>query len=136
MKSTPFLIVGAFLLMAAFGSTAACTSNNAEAPAAASRDYVPTATVKDLMLSLVDSFADEVWNAVSSTVVGSGIVETVPKTDGDWTTLRHGALKLAEAANLSSGAWPTRRPAGEKSDTPGVELEPSEMEAIDQQRFG
>ena len=35
------------------------------------------------MLSLVNPSADEVWNAVSSTVVGSGIVETIPKTDGN-----------------------------------------------------
>ena len=132
MKANPFLIVGAFLLTAAFGSTAACSRGNSEAPSAAtaSPDYVPTATVKDLMLSLVDPSADEVWNAVSSTVVGSGIVETVPKTEEDWIKLRHGALKLAEAANLLQ--VPGRHVArpGEKSETPGVELEPSEMEEL------
>jgi cytochrome c556 len=131
-KASPVLILGALFFTGTLASTAACSRDNAEAPAAAtaSPEYVPTATVKDLMLSLVDPSADEVWNAVSSTVVGTGVVETVPQTDEDWTKLRHGALKLAEAANLLQ--VPGRHVArpGEKSETPGVELEPSEMEEL------
>jgi hypothetical protein len=44
--------------------------------------------------------------------------------------VRHGALALAEAANMLM--IPGRRVArpGEKSETPGVELEPEEMDAL------
>jgi hypothetical protein len=128
-KATP-VIVGAVLATAL--ATAACQRDRPQTQSAgtAQPEYVPTATVKDLMLSLVDPSADEVWNAVSSTSTASGIVDNAPKTDEDWTKVRRGALKLVEAANLLQ--MPGRHVArpGEKSETPGVELEPSEMEAL------
>ncbi len=109
---------------------------NREAPAAAAADtgvqpeYVPTATVKDLMLSVVDPAADVVWLSVTTVQNESGVVETRPTSDEEWTKVRHGAIQLTEAANLLM--VPGRHVAGpgEKSETPGVELEPSEMEAL------
>ena len=92
--------------------------------------YEATATVKDLMLSIIDTNADVVWNSVSSVSNEAGIHETRPQTEEDWTKVRYGALALAEAANLLM--VPGRRVArpGEKSETPGVELEPEEMDAL------
>jgi cytochrome c556 len=131
MQKATLVIVGAILLATAF-ATVACQRDRSQtqSTATAQPEYVPTATVKDLMLSLVDPSADEVWNAVSTTSTAAGIVDNAPKTDEDWTKVRHGALKLVEAANLLQ--MPGRHVArpGEKSDTPGVELEPSEMEAL------
>ena len=96
----------------------------------ASVAYTPTATIKDLMDAVVDPSADDVWNAVSSTVEKGGIRERAPKTDKEWADVRHGALRLVEGANLLM--MPGRHMArpGEKSETPGVELEPAEMEAL------
>jgi hypothetical protein len=119
------------LFTAALAAHAGCSREDPPASSATAQpEYVPTATVKDLMLSLVDPSADEVWNSVTTTVEASGLVEIVPKTDEDWTKVRHGALRLAEAANLLQ--MPGRHVArpGEKSETPGVELEPEEMEAL------
>jgi hypothetical protein len=132
MQKATLILVGAMLLAAAL-AIAACQrdrSSQTQSAATAQPAYVPTATVKDLMLSLVDPSADEVWNAVSTTSTSAGIIDNVPKTDEDWTKVRHGALKLVEAANLLQ--MPGRHVArpGEKSETPGVELEPSEMEAL------
>jgi hypothetical protein len=92
--------------------------------------YEPAATVKDLMQSVVDPAADQVWNAVTTVQTASGTVETVPKTDEDWLKVRHGAVTLSEAANLLM--MPGRHVARphEKSETPGVELEPAEMEVL------
>src|SRR5262245_2493236 len=93
-------------------------------------EYMPTATVKDLMLSVVDPSADVVWLSVTTVQSDKGTVDTAPHTDEEWMKVRHGAIALTEAANLLM--VPGRHVArpGEKSETPGVELEPHEMEAL------
>ena len=121
------------LALAALCITAACsTSEPAPAPATASDapQYEAAATVKDLMQSIVDPSADLVWNAVTTVQTAKGTIDTVPKTPEEWLKVRHGAVGLSEAANLLM--MPGRHVAQphEKSDTPGVELEPSEMEAL------
>ena len=91
---------------------------------------VPAATIKDLMLAIIDTNADVVWESVSSVSNEKGLVETRPQTEEDWIKVRHGALALAEGANMLM--IPGRRVArpGEKSETPGVELEPEEMDEL------
>jgi hypothetical protein len=109
----------------------ACQNREPSAPPApADPTYLPTATIKDLMLSLIDPAADVVWLSVTTVVDEKGLVETVPKSDEEWLKVRHGAVMLMEAANLLM--IPGRRVArpGEKSETPGVELEPEEMDAL------
>jgi hypothetical protein len=110
--------------------TGACQRlEQAPAPVAAP-DYVITGTIKDIMLGIVDIQADVVWQAVSFVNNEKGITETRPRNDQDWATTRRGAVALAEATNLLQ--MPGRRVAapGEKSETPGVELEPEEMDAL------
>jgi hypothetical protein len=126
--------VSALLGVAALVLTAACQhpaqTQAAAPPPADPPEYFPTATVKDLMQSVVDPSADVVWLSVTTVQSAKGTVETAPKTDEDWTKVRHGAIALTEAANLLM--VPGRHVArpGEKSETPGVELEPSEMEVL------
>ena len=81
------------------------------------------------MDSMVDPSADVVWNSVSTMVSTAGIEEKAPKNDEEWADVRRGAIRLVEAPNLLM--LPGRHVArpGEKSETPGVELEPEEMEA-------
>ena len=100
------------------------------APAVAQPPYTTTATVKDIMLHIVDPAGDMVWNSVQSVIDKGGLHETVPKTDEDWFNVRTGVIQLMEGANLLM--VPGRHVArpGEKSETPGVELEPSEMEEL------
>jgi hypothetical protein len=92
--------------------------------------FMPEATIKDLMLGLVDTSADAVWLSVTTTVDERGVVDVKPQNDEQWAEVRYGALRLAEAANLLM--IPGRRVAlpGEKSVAPGVELEPEEMQAM------
>ena len=116
--------------------TSACQSQQAAAPATETKsavpppDYIPTATIKDIMQSVVDPNADVVWLSVTTVQSAKGTVDTAPKTDEEWAKVRHGAVALTEASNLL--IVPGRHVArpGEKSETPGVELEPSEMEAL------
>lgn len=123
--------IGLSMLVFCLALIAACQSQAPAAPPApAESTYLPTATIKDLMLSIVDPSADVVWLSVTTIVDEKGLVETVPKTDEEWKKVRHGAIALAEAANLLK--MPGRRVAqpGEKSETPGVELEPEEMDVL------
>lgn len=93
-------------------------------------EYTLTATIKDLMLSIIDPSADVVWESVGTIVGSTGTEERVPRTDEEWTNVRHGAIRLVEATNLlmMSGRHVAR--AGETSEAPGVELEPEQMEAL------
>ena len=128
------LSAGAVFFLASLAFTAAChrpAETPAQAPQPASPpEYFPTATVKDLMQSVVDPSADVVWLSVTTVQSAKGTVETAPHTDEEWTKVRHGAIALTEAANLLM--VPGRHVArpGEKSETPGIELEPSEMEVL------
>jgi hypothetical protein len=91
---------------------------------------VPAATIKDLMLSIIDTNADIVWQSVSAVSDAEGTTETRPRNDEEWAKVRFGALALAESANLL--LVPGRRVArlGEVSEVPGIELEPEEMDAL------
>jgi hypothetical protein len=130
MRSHPS-VLGVVIVILCVGMAGACQSQESPAPAAASQpEYIPTATIKDLMLSVVDPSADVVWLSVTAVVDDKGLVETMPKSDEEWRKVRQGAVTLMEAANLLM--IPGRRVArpGEKSETPGVELEPEEMDAL------
>ena len=116
------------LLVAIFAGCSRAAETNA--PEAAPPPYRVDATIKDLMLAVLDGNADTVWNSVSSVHTAQGTLETVPKTDEDWTRVRNAAITLAESANMLM--IPGRRVArpGEKSETPGVELEPEQMDKL------
>jgi hypothetical protein len=123
-------LIGFSMFILSLATGIGCQSQ-APAPEAPSQPpYMPTATIKDLMLSVIDGAADVVWLSVTTVVDDKGMLETKPITDEDWIKVRHGAITLMEAANLLM--IPGRRVArpGEKSETPGVELEPEEMDAL------
>lgn len=118
------------LAVAAMCATAACSKSEPAPAASDAPQYEAAATVKDIMLSIVDPAADQVWNSVTTVQTAKGTEETVPTTAEDWLKVRHGAVTLSEAANLLM--MPGRHVAQphEKSETPGVELEPAEMEVL------
>lgn len=127
MRRLPwFLFLGVSLFTVSLVVGNACQGRQ---PEPQQPEYTPTATVKELMLSLIDPSADVVWEAVTTVVSADGIVEKVPQSEEEWINVRGGALRLVEAANLL--VVPGRHVArpGEKSEAPGVELEPEEMEA-------
>ena len=120
------------LVVCAAVGAGSCQSKPVEpaAPAVAQPPYTTTATVKDIMLHIVDPAGDLVWDSVATVIDKGGIHETAPKTDEEWFKVRSGLIMLIEGSNLLM--IPGRKVArpGEKSDTPGVELEPSEMDEL------
>jgi hypothetical protein len=123
-----FVILPAVAFAACQASKPQASTPSASAPAAP--PYKTTASIKEIMQHIVDPAGDLIWNSVATTVDAKGIHTTTPKTDEDWMTVRNGAIMLVEASNLLM--MPGRHVArpGEKSETPGIELEPSEMEAL------
>jgi hypothetical protein len=120
----------ALLLVTVSLFAGACQGAAPPPPAESQPDYAPTATIKDLMLSIIDPSADAVWLSVTTVQDEKGITDKAPRNDEEWAAVRNGAIALAEASNLLM--MPGRRVArpGEKSETPGVELEPEEMDAL------
>ena len=92
--------------------------------------YAPTATIRDLMDSIVDPNADFLWESVSATYTAKGSDEKMPRTDEEWAEVRRHAIALVESTNLL--LVPDRRVAkpGEKADNPEFETDPQEIEAM------
>lgn len=125
LRTSPRLLACLALLAGGCASQPAAPAE----PAAPTPPYAATATVKEIMQLVIDPAADAVWLAVMTVDSAQGTVETVPRSDEDWAKARSGAVTLLEASNLLM--MPGRHVAkpGEKSEAPGVELEPAEMEA-------
>ena len=107
-----------------------CQTKPAEPAAPAQPPYTTTATIKDIMLHIVDPAGDMVWDAVSTVIDKGGLHETAPTNDEDWHKVRNGVITLIEASNLLMMPGRAMARPGEKSVAPGVELEPAEMEEL------
>lgn len=107
---------------------AACSAPPPAPPAAP--PFKPTATVKDIMDSVVDPAADAIWESVATIVSAAGTEERRPKTDEEWKALQHSAVRLVEASNLLMIEGRRAAQPGHKSEFPGIELEPEEVEKL------
>jgi hypothetical protein len=108
----------------------------AAAPAApAAVGYTTTASIQELMLSIVDPTGDSLWDSVSVSITGAGSKETRPRTDAEWLAVRDKALLLAEAGNLlkvpGRRVGPVTPIRGIKPETPGPDdLTPAQVEIL------
>lgn len=66
-----------------------------------------TASIQELMESMVDPHADVIWEAVGTTITSQGVDEKKPTTDAEWQQIKLSALALMETTNLL--AMPGRR---------------------------
>jgi len=69
-------------------------------PSANANYFKPSATLQEIMLSVIDPNIDPIWNAISTEITAEGTVEKRPETDEDWATLRNHAISLREVSNL------------------------------------
>jgi hypothetical protein len=58
------------------------------------------ATVKQLMVGLIQPSAEHVWDAISVTVTEKGVDEKQPRTDEEWALVETSAVMLVESATL------------------------------------
>ena len=82
------------------------------------------------MRYMIDPSADAVWDAVVTEVTAKGIVTTEPETNEDWMVLRRHAVTLIEATDLLLMEGRRVAAEGSRSELPGVDLEPEEIEAL------
>jgi len=62
--------------------------------------FNPTASIQEIMLSVVDPAADTLWDSVGSTVSAKGTEDRRPRTDDEWQQMRRSAITLIESTNL------------------------------------
>lgn len=93
-------------------------------------EFRPTATIKDIMTSIIDPEADILWNSVATIVTLSGTEEREPRTDEDWAALRQSAVQLVEATNLLRVPGRLVARPGEKSENPRIELQPETIQKM------
>ena len=82
------------------------------------------------MGSIIDPSADALWGAGGTVVDKDGFHELSPKTEEEWLDVRRAAVRIIESGNLLMMPGREAAPAGTKSDTPGVELEPAQIAAL------
>jgi len=121
---------GALLVAAACSSSSPQTAAPAAKPAAPAPDFRLTGTIKDLMDGVVDPSADYLWDSVATIVTKKGIEERRPRTDEDWKNVRRRAIALIEAPNLLMMEGRKVARPGEKSENPGIELGPEQIQEI------
>src|SRR5262245_49104572 len=83
-----------------------------------SADLLRTATIKDIMDSMVDPSGDFLFESVVQIADEKGITEKAPQTDDEWEAVRHHALILLEAPNLLTMEGRKVAQHGERSKFP------------------
>ena len=108
---------------------AACNRQPAQ-PAPPAPEYNLDYPIEEIMEHIIMPTADALWNSVQTNVTAKGIEEKAPHTDDDWDKVRHYAVTMVEATNLLIMPGRKVAAAGDKSQNPGIELEPEKMEAL------
>ena len=118
-------VAAAAVLVAACGAEPRAADSAGDAAS-----YPATATIEELMRHVIDPAADAIWESVVTEVTAEGVTEYAPETVEEWAALRGQAITLVEATNLLM--MPGRRVAApeSRSELPGVDLEPEEIEAL------
>lgn len=80
-------------------ATAAATPATAT-PSASANNFKPSATLQEIMLSVIDPNVDPIWNSISTEITAAGTIEKRPETEEEWATLRNHAISLREVSNL------------------------------------
>jgi cytochrome c556 len=120
VKIPLWFLIGLLLI-----STSACTQRQPAEP-----ELVKTATIKDIMDSMVDPSAEFLFDSVAQIADENGIREKAPQTDEEWKEVRRRAIVLLEAPNLLlMNGRKVARP-GEKAENPSVELQPEQIQAL------
>src|SRR5215468_9871382 len=93
-------------------------------------DLLRTATIKDIMDSMVDPSGDFMFESIQEIADERGITKKAPTTDEDWGEVRRRAFVLLEAPNLLTMEGRKVAQPGEKSKNPQVELQPEEIQKL------
>lgn len=106
------------------------TRVHAQAPKLDLGDFLPQASISEIMNAMVMPAAQALWDAVAIDVTEAGTIEKTPQTDDEWAELRAQAVTLAEATNAL--VVPGRHVAAPGGPAPDADegLSPAEVEAL------
>lgn len=90
--------------------------------------FKPTASIQEIMVSIIDPNADDVWNSVASISTAAGTEDKQPHTDEEWATVRRHAVTLLEATNLLLIEGRRVAPEGASTSSVKAELSPDEIQ--------
>ncbi len=93
-------------------------------------DLLKTATIKDIMDSMVDPSAEFLFDSVATIADEHGITEKAPHTDEEWKEVRRRAIQLLEAPNLLVMKGRKVAQADDQSKNPEIELQPAQIQAL------
>jgi hypothetical protein len=93
-------------------------------------DLAKSATIKDIMDSMVDQSADFLFESVVEIADEHGITERAPQTDEEWKQVRRHAVVLLEAPNLLVMEGRRVAQPHERSENPQVELQPEDIQKL------
>lgn len=110
------------------GLLCAC-SKPAELPVGPAPLFQPTASVQEIMQSIIDPNIDAVWNSVATISTAAGTEERAPKTDQEWNEVRQHALTVLEASNLLLIEGRQIAASGASTSSHAVELKPADIAA-------
>ena len=115
-----WIVLGSLVL-----TGSACTRTQSSAP-----ELLQTATIKDIMDSMIDPSGDFVFESIAEIADERGITHKEPRTDEEWKEVRRHALVLLESANLLTMEGRKVASPGEKAENPQVELQPEEIQKL------
>ena len=93
-------------------------------------ELLRTATIKDIMDSMVDPSAEFLFDSVAMIADEHGITEKAPHTEEEWTEVRRRAIQLLEAPNLLVVKGRKVAQPDDKSKNPDIELQPEQIQAL------
>jgi len=125
------VLLGATLVACSSSTPTPAQTTGPSRAAALWGDLEPVVSVKELMKYMIDPVADNIFNAVGSTITRHGTVDVEPRTEEDWEKIRIGAVSLAEGAYLLKIRRPFAPPGDENNSTgpDAVELSPAQITA-------
>src|SRR5260370_13482805 len=94
-------------------------------------EMTPVVSVKELMKSMIDPIADNIFDAVWWETSAKGVMEHRPTTDDDWKKVKTAAVTLAEGIYLLKVPRPLA-PVGDLNNSVGLnppELSPIQIKA-------
>ena len=93
-------------------------------------DLLRTATIKDIMDSMVDPSGDYMFESIQQISDEHGFREKAPSTLKEWEEVRHHLFILLEAPNLLAMEGRMVAQPGEKSENPQVENQPEAIQKL------
>jgi len=93
-------------------------------------DLKTSATIKDIMDSMVDPSADVLFESVVEIADENGITEKAPQTDEEWKQVRRHSVVLLEAPNLLVMEGRRVAQPHERSENPQIELQPEDIQKL------